>query len=120
MEKENSGISEGNLVAIGVATFLLLLLVDIHLDGTVERILYFLGIPIATGYIFSVVGKNVDKERDKTIGSTLVYVIGALVIALFINGFIQESRMIKACDRGNQDACEALEYSREQAEYYRE
>lgn len=120
MEKSELGISEGNLVAIGAATFLLLFLIDINLGGTIERIIYFLGIPIATGYAFSVIGKDVDEEKDKTIGNALMYVIGALVIVLFINGSIQERKIIKACDRGNQDACEALEYSREQFEDYRE
>jgi hypothetical protein len=46
--------------------------------------------------------------------------IGALIIALLINGSIHERKTIKACSAGNQDACEALEYSREQREDYRE
>ena len=120
MDKNNSGISEGNLVAIGIATLLLLSLIDINLAGTLERVLYFFGIPVATGYIFSVIGKDLDEEKDQAVANAMIYVIGALIIALFINGSIHEKKTMDACSEGNQDACEALEYSREQREDYRE
>lgn len=116
MEKNELGISEGNLIAIGVATFLLLFFVNINLDGTIERILYFFGIPIATGYIFSVIGKDLNEEKDNLLGNVLMYVIGALVIALFINNAVHEKDVIKACNKGNEDACETLEYWNEQRE----
>lgn len=111
MEKTKRGIHEDTLYLIVGATFLLLFLIDINLDGVLERILFFLGIPIFTGYIFNFVGKDLDEEKDKAISNVLMYVIGALIIALYINGFINEEKTMKACSDGNQDACEALEYN---------
>lgn len=108
------------LYLIAGATFLLLFLIDINPDSTVERVIYYLGVPFAAGYIASVIGRDLEEEKNKMLTSALTYVIGILIVALFINGSLQEKKTIKACNGGNQDACEALEYSRQQAEDYRE
>ncbi len=120
MEKTKKGIQEDTLHLTAGATFLLLFFIDVNLDGVLERVLYFLGVPIATGYIFNYIGRDLDEEKEQAIASVLVYVVGALIIALLINGFINEEKTMKACSDGNQDACEALEYTREQREDYRE
>lgn len=118
MEKNKLGLDEANLIAIGIATALFLPLIDINLEGTLERVLYFLGIPIAVVYFFHIYGKDINEPTNNSIGNVLKYIIGALVIALFVNGSLIEKKTIKACKNGNQDACEAIEYAREQREDY--
>ena len=118
MEKTSKGIHMGTVYLIAGATFLSLFLIDINPDNTIERVIYYYGIPLAAGYISRVLGWDLEEEKDKVLANTLVYVIGALFIALFINGSINDKKIIKACSGGNQDACEALEYSRQQAEGY--
>lgn len=120
MEITNKGIHTDTLYLIAGATFLLLFLIDINPDSTLERVIYYLGVPLAAGYISSVIGWDLEEEKDKALANILMYVIGVLFIALFINSSVNEKKTIKACSGGNQDACEALEYSRQQREGYRE
>ncbi|GEM_PF-4162611 len=109
MEKAKTGIDTENLIAIGVATFLLLTFIDINLIETIERIAYYLGIPVATAYMFNIMIKELDEDKNQMLTNLLVFVVSALLLVLFINSSINERKIMDACSDGDQDACLSLD-----------